>query len=60
MPTRKKPAAAAAVRKASFNPMGPLELAAYKSDCKASQAYLRHVETEMRRARLTASRAGKG
>src|ERR1700730_14292694 len=43
MPTRKK-RAAAAVRKASFTPMGPLELAAYKSDWKASRAYLRHIE----------------
>ncbi len=54
MPTRKKPAAAA-VRKASFNPMGPLELAAYKSDWKASRAYLRHVEEVASRRELEAA-----
>jgi ATP-dependent Zn protease len=53
MPTRKKPAAA--VRKASFNPMGPLELAAYKSDWKASRAYLRHVEEVASRRELEAA-----
>jgi cell division protease FtsH len=54
MPTRKKPAAAA-VRKASFNPMGPLELAAYKSDWKASRAYLRHVDEVASRRELEAA-----
>jgi cell division protease FtsH len=54
MPTRKKPAAAA-LRKMSFNPMGPLELAAYKSDWKASRAYLRHVEEVASRRELEAA-----
>jgi cell division protease FtsH len=59
MPTSKQPAAAAALRKASSNQMGPLELAAYQSDWKASQAYHRHVEHVASRRELEA-RAGAG
>lgn len=44
MPIPNQTAAAAAPRIASRNPMGPLELSAYRADWKASRAYLRHIE----------------
>jgi cell division protease FtsH len=55
VPVENNAIAAAVPRKASVDPMGPLELAVYKSDLKASQAYLRHVkEVASRREREAA------
>ena len=54
MPPRKKAAAAVVPRKASSNPMGPLEFAAYKADWKVSRAYLRHVKEVALRRELDA------
>jgi cell division protease FtsH len=55
MPNTKKPAVTVTSSRASATPMGPLELAVYKADWKASVSYLHHVEEVASRRELEAA-----